>query len=124
MKFYYSKSTRNFYIDVFVGAENVPADAEEITQAHYDALILGQCHGKGIEPCEKSVARLVDPLASSEEIAVAVAAARQHAYKTEADPLFFKAQRGEATMDEWRAKIEEIRARFPEGQMPGAVAAD
>ena len=40
---------------------------------------------------------------------------RAAAYAAEADPLFFKAQRGEATMDEWTAKVQEIRARFPYG---------
>ena len=40
---------------------------------------------------------------------------RAKAYATEADPLFFKAQRGEATMDEWNAKVAEIRARYPYG---------
>lgn len=39
---------------------------------------------------------------------------RQAAYENEADPLFFKAQRGEATMEEWEAKIEEIRLRYPD----------
>ena len=38
---------------------------------------------------------------------------RAEAYQTEADPLFFKAQRGEATMNEWQSKVEEIKARFP-----------
>lgn len=38
-------------------------------------------------------------------------AARAEAYRTESDPLFFKAQRGESTMDEWLAKVEEIKAR-------------
>jgi hypothetical protein len=38
---------------------------------------------------------------------------RAAAYKAESDPLFFKAQRGEATMQEWQAKIAEIKARFP-----------
>ena len=38
---------------------------------------------------------------------------RAAAYAAEADPLFFKAQRGEATMDEWQAKIDEIRNRYP-----------
>ena len=40
---------------------------------------------------------------------------RASAYAAEADPLFFKAQRGEATMDEWNAKVAEIRARYPYG---------
>ena len=38
---------------------------------------------------------------------------RQQAYIAEADPLFFKAQRGEVTMEEWQAKVAEIKARFP-----------
>jgi len=38
---------------------------------------------------------------------------RQAAYTTEADPLFFKWQAGEATEAEWLAKREEIRNRFP-----------
>ena len=38
---------------------------------------------------------------------------RNQAYIAEADPLFFKSQRGEATVEEWQAKIEEIKSRFP-----------
>lgn len=41
---------------------------------------------------------------------------RRAAYINEADPLFFMAQRGEATMEEWQAKIAEIKARFPKEQ--------
>lgn len=40
-------------------------------------------------------------------------AARAEAYKTESDPLFFKAQRGEATVEEWLALVAEIKARYP-----------
>jgi hypothetical protein len=40
-------------------------------------------------------------------------ASRAAAYRAEADPLYFKAQRGEATNDEWLAKVAEIKARFP-----------
>jgi hypothetical protein len=39
---------------------------------------------------------------------------RADAYRVESDPLFFKAQRGEATMEEWTAKVAEIKARYPE----------
>ena len=42
------------------------------------------------------------------------AALRRAAYQAEADPLFFNWQRGEATQAEWLAKVEEIKARFPE----------
>lgn len=39
--------------------------------------------------------------------------ARAEAYRTESDPIFFMAQRGEATMDEWTSKIAEIKVRYP-----------
>lgn len=38
---------------------------------------------------------------------------RQAAYTAEADPIFFMAQRDEATIDDWKAKVAEIKARFP-----------
>lgn len=49
-------------------------------------------------------------------------AARRAAYVTEADPLFFMAQRGEATAEEWLAKVAEIKGRhpYPEGANPSS----
>ena len=41
-------------------------------------------------------------------------ASRRAAYIAEADPLFFKAQRGEATEQEWLDKVAEIKARYPD----------
>jgi hypothetical protein len=38
---------------------------------------------------------------------------RRAAYQAEADPLFFKAQRGEVEQQVWLDKIAEIKARFP-----------
>lgn len=38
---------------------------------------------------------------------------RMSAYALESDPLFFMAQRGEATLEDWEAKIKEIKERFP-----------
>lgn len=38
---------------------------------------------------------------------------RRAAYASEADPLFFKWQAGEATEEEWKAKRQEIRDRYP-----------
>jgi hypothetical protein len=38
---------------------------------------------------------------------------RAEAYRNESDPLFFKAQRGEATHEEWLDKVNEIKARYP-----------
>jgi hypothetical protein len=40
-------------------------------------------------------------------------AKRKAAYQQEADPLFFMSQRGEATVEEWQAKVAEIKARYP-----------
>ena len=60
----------------------------------------------------------VDPKTQEEldaDIACVLAnnkAARAEAYRIESDPLFFKAQRGEATMEEWIAKVNEIKARY------------
>jgi len=39
---------------------------------------------------------------------------RAEAYRQESDPLFFKAQRGEATQQEWLDKVNEIKSRFHE----------
>lgn len=39
--------------------------------------------------------------------------ARRAAFAAEADPLFFKVARGEATPAEYDAKVAEIRARHP-----------
>jgi len=38
---------------------------------------------------------------------------RQRAYAAEADPIAMQMLRDEATRDEWLAKIDEIKARFP-----------
>ena len=34
------------------------------------------------------------------------------AYRDEADPLYFKAMRGEGSLAEWLAKVNEIKARY------------
>lgn len=50
-------------------------------------------------------------------------AARAALYVAEADPLFFKSQRGEATNQEWLDKIAEIKNRVAQGNnrpTPGA----
>lgn len=39
--------------------------------------------------------------------------ARATAYRNEADPLYFKAQRGEATIEEWQLKVAAIRSLYP-----------
>lgn len=39
--------------------------------------------------------------------------ARKQAYQNESDPLNFGYQRGENTKEEWLAKVEEIKLRYP-----------
>ena len=50
---------------------------------------------------------------AAEQALKSAQADRARAYIAEADPLFFKTQRGEATTEEWEAKVEEIRQRYP-----------
>ena len=52
-------------------------------------------------------------IGAQEQALAAAQRNRATAYTTEADPLFFKAQRGEATIEEWQAKVAEIRSRYP-----------
>ena len=55
----------------------------------------------------------VDPAKVAAKKAAEAEASRKAAYIAEADPLFFKAQRGEATEQEWLDKIAEIKTRYP-----------
>jgi hypothetical protein len=55
----------------------------------------------------------VDQTKVAELKAAEAEASRKAAYIAEADPLFFKAQRDEATYQEWLDKIAEIKARYP-----------
>lgn len=38
---------------------------------------------------------------------------RQWHYAKYADPLYMEVQRGDATMEDWKAKIQEIKDQFP-----------
>lgn len=57
--------------------------------------------------CEKGIKAL-----QAEWDAKAIDQQRQLAYQVEADPLFFKYQRGEATEQEWLDKVAEIKDRY------------
>lgn len=59
----------------------------------------------------------VDPVKAAQKRNEQADSNRRAAYANEADSLFFKAQRGEATVEEWQAKIAEIKARFPKEQL-------
>ena len=79
-----------------------------------DSLGVFDANGNQIELDQALVDAAAVTVAAEQEQAQAERN-RSKAYATEADPLFFKAQRGEATMDEWNAKVAEIRARYPYG---------
>lgn len=66
----------------------------------------------------KTIRRNPDAVARQAEAAAAatraqIRDARRAAFSAEADPLFFKVQRGEAKIAEYDAKVAEIRARHP-----------
>jgi hypothetical protein len=64
------------------------------------------------QPSDAEISNEIQRLTSLEPARIATEN-RRAAYIAEADPLFFKAQRGEATMEEWQAKVADIKARFP-----------
>lgn len=46
---------------------------------------------------------------------------RRTAYQLESDPIYFQAQREDTyTLDDWKAKVAEIDARFPYPEAPKA----
>jgi len=71
---------------------------------------------KATEIIETQVFRLKTQAEKDDEARSRIESNRQsraEAYREESDPLFFKAQRGEATTEEWLAKVNEIKQRFP-----------
>jgi hypothetical protein len=55
----------------------------------------------------------IDPVKATAKKAAKAEASRKAAYTAEADPLFFRSQRGEIEKQVWLDKIAEIKARFP-----------
>jgi len=78
-------------------------------QIKYQINVVGNC-------VESEVA---DDYVNPENIKAEINAFNKHqkenrafAYQLESDPLFFKAQRNEVSLDEWKAKVAEIQERF------------
>jgi hypothetical protein len=63
-----------------------------------------------VQVVDKSPEELAEDLAAQN---LAAKAARAAAYRQESDALFFKAQRGEVTMETWLLKVAEIKAQYP-----------
>jgi hypothetical protein len=55
----------------------------------------------------------IDPVKAAAKKAAEAEANRKAAYTAEADPLFFRSQRGEIEEQVWLDKIAEIKARYP-----------
>ena len=64
------------------------------------------------QPTDAEITAEVERLTALEPIRIAEAN-RKAAYIAEADPLFFKAQRGEVEQQVWLDKVAEIKARYP-----------
>lgn len=86
----------------------------------YDRLTQNLLEGTPIQVNDKWVQTWIVQEASYEEIEQRKAEElfsqkmqRAAAYREEADPIFFKAQRGESTIQEWENKVQEIRDRYP-----------
>jgi hypothetical protein len=110
---FYSPSTNGFY-NLGIHGENIPIDAVEISAEQHETLLKGQSQGKVISADGNGRPVLQDKAPPTpEQIEAQIDAARRAAYITEADPLFFKAQRGEVEQQVWLDKIAEIKARFP-----------
>jgi hypothetical protein len=55
----------------------------------------------------------IDPVKAAAKKATEAEASRKAAYIAEADPLFFRSQRGEIEGQVWLDKVAEIKARYP-----------
>lgn len=113
MTMFYSPSTNGFFHSQY-NSGKIPIDAIEITELEHQQLLKELSNGKSIfVDSNKTITTAYTPAAQIKLSDKAIEAMRRVAYQTEADPLFFKWQRGEATEAEWLAKIAEIKARYP-----------
>ncbi len=110
---YFSASTGGFY-DSPKNYKDFPGDAIEISSELYADVVTNRPLDKVLVVDANGFPALVNkPPATPEQIAAEVDALRAEAYRNEADPLFFKAERGEVPVDDWLAKVAEIKARYP-----------
>jgi len=79
-------------IDDGTGAFDADGNQVQLDQAKVDAAVVIVAKEQAIEQVRRN---------------------RAAAYAAESDPIFFKAQRGEATMDDWRTAVAAIQLSFP-----------
>lgn len=113
MPFFYSPTENGFYhSDVH---KHIPDNVIPISDAEHARLMVELSKGLHLYADQDGRPALREPPKPTlETLHTHVKAQRAAAYRSESDPLFFKAQRGEATLDEWREKVAEIKERYPE----------
>ena len=98
-------------INIAINHLGLNANSYRLTQSVPPHSIV-EWNGPDAQPTEAELQAAYDaavPLAQRKE----AEANRAVAFRSEADPLFFKWQAGEGTEAEWRAARDAIRARFP-----------
>lgn len=105
----YSFTTKGFYEDY---RTDLPSDCVDISETDWQHLVTEQSNGARIVHNDTTLPALEYPAdPTAEIIEEQVKLLRAQAYRNEADPLFFKAQRGEITQQEWLDKVAEIKLR-------------
>lgn len=79
-------------IDDGIGAFDFDGNQVQLDQAKVDAALVIVAKEQALETARRK---------------------RAAAYAAESDPIFFKAQRGEATMDDWRVMVASIQLSIP-----------
>ena len=77
-----------------------------------DLVVTNQETGEPFE-FDQALATAAAVIVAQEQALASAQRKRASAYTAEADPMFFKYQAGEVTKEEWLAKREEIRQRYP-----------
>lgn len=95
----------------------------EITQTEYAEALSAILEGQRLSIEGRQMALSFPPSPEAEpepqpdpkleDLLAQARAARASAYRQEADPRFFKWQRGEGSEQDWLDKVAEIRARYP-----------
>lgn len=90
-------------------APSIDAATQKLVQDDSPSLVNGQWQigWSVVALTPEDVAQKIAKAKAGQE------AKRAEAYRTESDPILFMSQRGEATAQEWEAKIAEIKARYP-----------
>ena len=120
MTYFYSATQNTFFPTSlrsdYEASGTWPSDGVEVNDEVFNEMVSCRSADKMVKPDSKGYPVLVDVPAyipTIEEQNAAIDIQRLAAYQKEADPLFFRYQRGEVTEDVWLAKVEEIKQQYP-----------